>query len=102
MTFRKNVIRCVSQIPSGKVTSYGHIATLTGKPQTARQVGQILSSLAPDSIIPWWRVIDSKGFISIKNSGISKEYQKHYLERENIKVSDELVVNLKKYQWHPD
>jgi len=101
MTFRKKVLKYVSQIPKGKVTSYGFIAALAGKIRGSREVGWILSSISADSNIPWWRVINSKGFISIKNVNISKEIQKELLEKEGITVSDDFMVDLNKYLWRP-
>lgn len=99
MTFKQKVIKIVSQIPKGKIASYGFIAILAGKPRGAREVGWILFSISPDSNIPWWRVINSKGFISIKNSMISKKFQKEMLEKENIYVDNKFMVDLKKYHW---
>ncbi len=101
MTFREKVLKYVSKIPKGKVTSYGFIATLAGKPRGAREVGWILSSIPEANPIPWWRVINSKGFISIKNATISKEIQKELLDKEGITVSKNFMVDLNKYLWRP-
>ena len=62
--FTKNVLRIVSQIPSGKVTSYGAVAAMAGQPRAARGVGWIMNGLGPDSDIPWWRVLNKDGEIS--------------------------------------
>ena len=102
MTFREKVLKTVSQLPSGKVTNYGFIAILAGKPKAARTIGWILSSIPQDSDIPWWRVINSKGYISIRNTNISKEIQKELLEKEGITVNENFMVDLNKYLWRPD
>jgi methylated-DNA-protein-cysteine methyltransferase-like protein len=100
MTFKQKVLKLISQIPKGKIVSYGFIAIIAGKPRGAREVGWILSSTDENSSIPWWRVINSKGFISIKNSMISKELQKEMLEKENIYVDKNFMIDLKKYHWN--
>jgi methylated-DNA-protein-cysteine methyltransferase-like protein len=99
MTFNSKVYKAVSKIPRGKVTSYGFIATLIGKPRSARQVGWALMNIPNNLDIPWWRVINSKGFISIKNPNVPKDLQKQLLEKEGIHVSSKYVVDLDKYLW---
>jgi len=71
------VYEAVQEIPRGRVTSYGHIAKLLGKPECPRQVGVCLKHLPSPSSdaskpsarwhsgnVPWQRVINSKGCIS--------------------------------------
>lgn len=90
----------ILQIPLCKVATYGQIAATIGSPRAARQVGWALRVLS-DLQIPWWRVINSKGYLSIKNSQVPKELQKELLEKEGVEVNNKFVVNLKKYQWRP-
>ncbi|MFC1780507.1 MGMT family protein [Patescibacteria group bacterium] len=99
MTFNKKVYKAVLRIPYGKVTSYGFIATLIGKPRSSRQVGWALMNIPDGCDIPWWRVINSKGFISIKNPNVPKDIQKQLLEKEGLKVSDKYMVDLDKHLW---
>ena len=40
--FRDSVLNIVSQIPRGRVTTYGHIAALAGWPSHSRMVGRTL------------------------------------------------------------
>lgn len=101
MNFSNRVYKVVSKIPKGKVTSYGFTATLLGKPRAARQVGWALFNMVEGQAIPWWRVINSKGYISIKKPNAPKELQKHLLEKDGIQVSDKFMVDLKKYLWRP-
>jgi len=100
--FRENVLKTVSQIPSGKVTSYGQVAALAGNPGAPRQVGGILRSLTVDEeTIPWWRVVNKKGYLSINQGGggIEKEIQKSLLVAEGVAVSDTYEVDMRKYRW---
>ena len=99
MNFYSRVYNKVSKIPPGKVTTYGFIATLLNKPRSARQVGWALMNIRKGVNIPWWRVVNSKGFLSIKNPHVPKEAQRDLLEKESIEVSDKFMIDLSKYLW---
>jgi methylated-DNA-protein-cysteine methyltransferase-like protein len=100
MTFREQVLQVVKQIPYGQVASYGQVAAIAGKPRGAREVGWALASCSVDSKIPWWRVINRHGYLSIRNDEIEiKLRQKMLLEQEGVFVSNEFVVDMPKYQW---
>ncbi len=98
--FRQKVLSYIHKIPKGRVASYGQVAAACGKPRAARAVGGILRGLdAADGNIPWWRVVNNRGIISIKGNWIaSKEVQKRMLEKEGIPVSDGYVLEIKKYR----
>jgi methylated-DNA-protein-cysteine methyltransferase-like protein len=100
--FKNNVISFVKSIPRGRVVSYGQVAVVCGHPRAARQVGGILratNSMAGQ--IPWWRVLNNKGIISIKgNLMATKELQRELLLAEGIRVSKEFVLDIKKYRWN--
>lgn len=59
------ILAVVALIPFGKVASYGQIAALAGLPRHARLVGRVLSRMDESSQIPWHRVINSQGQISL-------------------------------------
>ena len=102
MTFREQIFHVIKQIPYGYVASYGQVAALAGKPRGAREVGWALASSPTDEAnpIPWWRVINRHGYLSIRNDDISiKLKQRALLEDEGIEVSNEFMVNMQKYQW---
>jgi methylated-DNA-protein-cysteine methyltransferase related protein len=98
MNFRDQVIQIVQQIPEGKVTTYGTVATMAGQPRGARLVAGIMNAFGEDDL-PWQRVINRHGFISIKNPDHPKEEQKALLEDESIEVSEDFMVDLEKYGW---
>jgi methylated-DNA-protein-cysteine methyltransferase-like protein len=100
MTFKEAVILYVKKIPKGKVASYGQIAAMAGHPRAARQVGQILKILDIGySDIPWWRVINNQGIISIKgNWTATKELQKDLLFKDGVEVKD-FKIDIKQYRW---
>lgn len=97
MSFKLQVISLTKKIPYGKVTTYGTLATLAGMPRAARIVGGILHNNEED--LPWFRVINRHGFISIKCFDHSKALQKTLLEQEGVEVSSDFMVDLKKYGW---
>jgi methylated-DNA-protein-cysteine methyltransferase-like protein len=101
MTFKEAVILLVKKIPKGKVASYGQIAAMAGQPRAARQVGQILKIIDIANLeVPWWRVVNSKGVISIKgNLTATKELQRDFLKRDGVKISRDFKISMEKYNW---
>lgn len=101
MTFTERVVHIIRTIPRGKVASYGQVAALAGSPGAARQVGFILRSADPDSV-PWWRVINNAGILSIKGSFVAtKLLQKKLLESEKVYVTDQFRVDMAVYRYIP-
>ncbi|KAK3703172.1 Alkyltransferase-like protein 1 [Vermiconidia calcicola] len=109
------VYKAIQQIPYGKVTSYGHIATLVGYPERPRQVGVCLKHL-PDAsdqpnaryngdTVPWQRVINSKGAISPRGVGGAAR-QEAALAQEGVEVGrgslGERTVDFSTYGWFPE
>ena len=92
----------IQRIPAGRVATYGQIAALAGLPGYARQVGYALHSTPSDLDLPWHRVINSKGMISIKSDGPYENIQRLMLEAEGIKFDLKNRVPLKVYQWDPE
>lgn len=84
------------------VASYGQVAAAAGNPRAPRQVGGILRSLDISAgKVPWWRVINSQGLISIKgNWTATKQLQADILRKEQVEVSKEFKVNMDKYRFH--
>ena len=105
--FTKKIIDAVNMIPRGYVASYGQIALMVGFPRGARIVGQVLNSLEEDILnssvdIPWWRVINNAGRISIKGTKYNDQIiQKEKLEADGIVVNDKLELDIKKYRFSP-
>ena len=83
------------------MVSYGQVAAACGYPKAARQVGGILRAAdIADGKIPWWRVVNNQGTISIKgNWTATKELQKELLIREGIKVSKGFVLDINRYRY---
>lgn len=99
MGFKERVIRVVKQIPYGKVSTYGTVATLAGLPRGGRLVGGILHFYTQSDDLPWQRVINRQGYISTKCLEHPKQAQKALLEQEGVEVSDDFTIDLTKYGW---
>ncbi len=96
--FTKVVIQIIKKIPEGKVTTYGRIGSMAGQSNGARQVTRILHSMSRKYNLPWHRVINVKGFISLpKYSGYYE--QKALLQSEGIEFDKNDRVDLEKYLW---
>lgn len=102
--FKQKVLKAVERIPYGKVASYGQIALIVGFPRGAQQVGWILNSTEkdPNINIPWWRVINNAGRITIKGTMfLSADLQRKVLRAEGIEINDLFELDMEKYRWRP-
>ena len=92
------------RIPRGRVATYGQLAALLGMPRRARQIGYALSVTPENMKIPWHRVVNAQGRISLRlkhwESG-SDDLQRILLEAEGVTFDDSGRIDLKKFRWHP-
>ncbi len=96
-SFRQRVFYVIDAIPYGKLTTYGEVAHLAGSPRAARQVGGILSRLPSGSRLPWHRVVNRHGAISLAGEGFYR--QRAALEAEGVVVNDDGKIDLAAYHW---
>lgn len=99
-TFPRRVWQIVAAIPEGKITTYGDIARLAGSPRAARQVGGVLKRLPEGSRLPWHRVVNRQGIISL--TGPDLQRQREALLAEGIMVSGDGHIDMARYRWHID
>ena len=99
--FKDSVVEIVNKIPKGKVMSYGQVALCTGSPRAARQVGWVLSGLSGNKV-PWWRVVNKDGVITIKNGKFDKNEQRQLLRLEGIEVGENYELDIEKYRFVED
>lgn len=95
----QRIHRVVSRIPRGRVATYGQIARLAGLPGQARLVGYAMHAVPAGSNIPWQRVVNAKGEISLP--GESGKRQRALLEREGVRFDARGRIPLATYQWRP-
>ena len=81
--FAAQVYALVMQCPRGRVVSYGGVAAMLGKPRAARAVGRALNSLPDGSKVPWWRVVNSRGEVSIRGVEHGEILQRTLLRETN-------------------
>ena len=100
-SFGYRVTELVSSIPSGKVMTYGQIASLVGNARAARIVGGIAHYGDPD--IPWHRVVNKKGGLASGYPG-GRLAHKCHLESEGIEFiehNDEYFLDIEQLLWWP-
>ena len=98
--FYEEVYRAVRAIPPGRVTTYGTIAAMVGRPMAARAVGYALRALPGGSDVPWHRVINAQGQISLKaRHPHETDFQRHLLEREGVAFDADERVDLHVFGW---
>jgi methylated-DNA-protein-cysteine methyltransferase related protein len=91
----------VRRIPRGRVSSYGEIARLAGLPGRARQVGYALHALPEAEEVPWQRVVNAQGGISLGGDTGLGSLQRNMLETEGIIFNDTGRIDLKRFGWRP-
>lgn len=79
--------------------TYGQIASLSGRPRAARQVGGIAHSGPPD--LPWHRVVNKSGGLASGYYG-GKEGHEKDLENEGLEVTDDYQIDINKYMYWPE
>jgi len=93
------IYRVVSKIPRGRLATYGQIADLAGLSGQARQVGYALHATPDDLEIPWQRVINAKGEISLRRDLGMDQIQRQLLETEGVEFDERGRVDLRRYVW---
>ena len=94
----RNIIHKIKKIPKGRVATYGGIAAAAGNPRAARTVVWLLNSTSRAENLPWHRVINSKGTISLK-PGQGYELQRGLLESEGIEFDDRGRIDMARFEW---
>ena len=96
MTFDHAVYRLLRRVPSGRVVTYGQVATLLGFPRRARAVGRAVRECPLD--VPWHRVVNAHGGISPRRRMSGMLTQRIRLEQEGIRLRAGRVA-LRRHQW---
>lgn len=98
--FFKTVHRIVAEIPRGRVMTYGQIAAMAGNPRASRAVGYAMRAIPEGDNIPWHRVVNSKGEISLRRTFQGDDdrcLQRVLLEAEGVRFSESGRIDLKRY-----
>lgn len=98
--FTERVREIIRRIPRGKVTTYGMVAAGAGNGAGARQVARILHSSSQAYALPWHRVVNRKGRISLP-PGRGYERQQELLMREGVEFMADGTIDFDRFLWLP-
>lgn len=98
-SFRARVEALMAQVPQGRVTTYGDLATLAGQAHAARVVGGIAHFGNPD--LPWHRLVNHFGGLASGFYG-GREAQEQLLAQEGITCTNLVVDNFDALRWRFD
>ena len=99
--FFDRVYAVAKQIPYGRVTSYGAIATYLGTAKSSRMVGWAMNASHGNNEIPAHRVVNRKGLLTGKHHFYGTNLMQQLLESEGIIVVKNQIQNFEKVFWNP-
>ena len=97
-SFPQGVGEIVAAMPEGYVTTCGDVAKLAGSPRAARQVGGVLKCLREGRTLPWHRVVNRHGTITLTVPVLQRKRQA--LLAEGVMVSGNGKIDLQRYHWN--
>jgi methylated-DNA-protein-cysteine methyltransferase related protein len=97
----QRIYAVVRRIPEGRVATYGQVASLAGLKGHARQVGYALHALPDETVVPWHRVVNASGGISLRAMPGGELVQRALLEREGVRLDPRGRVPLARVRWVP-
>ena len=95
----QSIYAVVRRIPKGRVASYGQVAAVAGLTNAARQVGYALHALPTGSSVPWHRVVNAQGAISLRDHHALT--QRMLLAREGVGFDARGRADLARFGWAP-
>ena len=101
MNSYQSIYAVVRRIPRGRVATYGQVAALAGLSGHARMVGYALSAVPAYSTVPWHRVINAAGRISLRPAAGGGVTQRLLLEREGVRFNTRGRTDLERFGWQP-
>ncbi len=93
----QQIYALVRQIPVGYVTTYGRLGQLIGC--TARTVGFAMASLSVDNDVPWQRVVNSQGKVSVRSVDDGHVLQVDMLQAEGVCFDSGQKIDLETFGW---
>lgn len=100
VSFAQRVYELVRQVPRGRAVSYGGVAALLGHPRSARAVGAALRALSDETTVPWWRVVNRDGRITIgKLDPHAARIQRALLEDEGVVFDRRGCLDWERFGW---
>lgn len=99
LSSHERIFAAVRRIPRGRVATYGQIAQVAGLPRQPRLVGYALHSLPSSTTVPWHRVVNARGMVSVRADGTASLSQRLLLEREGILFDASGRLSLERFGW---
>ena len=96
----RRIWEAVRAIPYGRVATYGQIARLAGFPRGARRVGHALARIPEELAVPWHRVINAKGMLSLPPDSEAYRLQRTRLLEEGVLFNGQ-KIDLQRFGWRP-
>lgn len=101
-SFFDDVYDVVRQVPKGRVTSYGAIASYLGTKLSARMVGWAMNGAHNvNPKVPAQRVVNRNGMLSGKAHFDTPTHMQKLLKKDGVNVKDDTVVDFEKRFWNP-
>lgn len=98
----ERIYAVVRRVPRGRVTTYGRVAEVAGLPGRARQVGYALAALPEGTSVPWHRVVNARGAVSLRREGAGSDLpQRARLEAEGVEFDAAGRIDLARFGWRP-
>lgn len=97
--YMEAILEYLLTIPEGRVVTYGQIAEWMGNKGLSRLVGNYLHQNPDPSRYPCYKVVNHRGKLTGRFAFGGINVQKELLEADGVEVSEDYVVDLKKYQW---
>lgn len=100
--FFLKVYDIVSEIPEGKVATYGQLALLAGRPHAPRMAGYAMSRAPIEKNLPCHRVVNREGKMAPVHAFGGEQIQRCLLEREGVAFLPNGRIDMKKHLWRPN
>jgi methylated-DNA-protein-cysteine methyltransferase-like protein len=97
---KEAIYLALAQIPKGKVITYGNLAKLAGMPNGARLAGRLMCELPDQSNLPWHRVINAQGRLSLPVDSEGYREQLQRLQKDGIDINNG-KIKLSIYGYNP-
>jgi len=91
MSLDQQVYKKLTEVPQGKVTTYGELAKAVGLKNGQRIIGQIMKKNPYPAIIPCHRVVNSDGKVGGYAYGV--DIKTNMLQKEGIKIQNGKILD---------
>lgn len=98
LTDAQRILAAVKRIPRGRVSTYGQIAAIAGLPRRARLVGTVLRQTPATKSLPWFRVVNAAGRLSLPAGSDAYARQRRRLQEEGVVFRGDRI-DMQRHGW---